>query len=194
MFRTAFGTYGAREASHQAYISVRAGLEMLDDTEPHQDSSVEQDKHIALAADVVSAYVSNNSVSVSELPGLIASVHATLTGMSNGPVSTEPEVEKPTPSQIRKSITPDALISFIDGKPYKTLKRHLTKHGLDLHSYRARYGLPADYPTTAASYSAQRSELARSLGLGRQSATDRGGEPQPAASAAPKPRARPKKS
>jgi predicted transcriptional regulator len=142
----------------------------------------------------VSAYVSNNSVSVSELPGLIASVHATLTGMANGPVSTEPEVEKPTPSQIRKSITPDALISFIDGKPYKTLKRHLTKHGLDLHSYRARYGLPADYPTTAASYSAQRSELARSLGLGRQSATDRGGEPQAATSAAPKPRGRPKKS
>ncbi|HEV7443676.1 MAG TPA: MucR family transcriptional regulator, partial [Steroidobacteraceae bacterium] len=159
--------YGAREASHQAYISVRAGLEMLDDTEPHQDSSVEQDKHIALAADVVSAYVSNNSVSVSELPGLIASVHATLTGMSNGPVSTEPEVEKPTPSQIRKSIMPDALISFIDGKPYQTLKRHLAGHGFDPYSYRDRYGLPRNYPMVAANYAAQRSALAKSFGLGQ---------------------------
>src|SRR4051812_48296615 len=150
---------------------------------------------IELAADIISAYVSNNPVPVAELPALIGNVHAALNSLATGASqAVEEEIEKATPSQIRKSITPDALISFIDGKPYKTLKRHLTKHGLDLHSYRARYGLPADYPTTAASYSAQRSELARSLGLGRQSATDRGGEPQAAPSVAPKPRGRPKKS
>ena len=78
-----------------------------------------------------------------------------------------PEVEKATPAEIKRSITPDALISFIDGKPYKTLKRHLTGHGLDPQSYRLRYGLPADYPMVATNYAAQRSELAKSLGLGR---------------------------
>ncbi|WP_336491593.1 MucR family transcriptional regulator [Methylobacterium nigriterrae] len=126
-----------------------------------------QDKHLNLAADIVSAYVSNNSIPVSDLPGLIASVHATLNGMASGPASIEPEVEKPTPTQIRKSITPDALVSFIDGKSYKSLKRHLTKHGLDPYSYRERYGLPRDYPMAAPSYSAQRAEIARTLGLGR---------------------------
>jgi predicted transcriptional regulator len=65
-------------------------------------------------------------------------------------------------------VTPDALISFIDGKPYKTLKRHLSRNGLTIEQYRERFGLPRDYPSTAASYSAQRSELARSLGLGQQ--------------------------
>ncbi|MCJ2037367.1 MucR family transcriptional regulator [Methylobacterium sp. J-059] len=121
-----------------------------------------------LAADLVAAYVSNNNVPVSELPNVIASVHASLAGLANG-TSTEPVgPEKPTPAQVKKSVTPDALISFIDGKKYKTLKRHLTGHGLTIEGYRARYGLPADYPSTSATYSAQRSELARSLGLGQQ--------------------------
>jgi predicted transcriptional regulator len=80
------------------------------------------------------------------------------------------EIEKPTASQIRKSITPDALISFIDGKAYKTLKRHLSANGFDPHSYRERYGLPRDYPLVVPSYAAQRSELARAIGLGRPGA------------------------
>ena len=102
-----------------------------------------------------------------DLPELIASVHAALTGLGK---TAEPaaDIEKPTPAQIKKSITPDALISFIDGKPYKILKRHLTKHGMDFHGYRTRYGLPVDYPATAPNYSARRSELARALGLGQQ--------------------------
>ncbi|WP_246686389.1 MULTISPECIES: MucR family transcriptional regulator [unclassified Methylobacterium] len=121
-----------------------------------------------LAADLVAAYVSNNNVPVAELPNVIASVHAAFAGLAN-PTSAEPAgPEKPTPAQIKKSITPDALISFLDGKRYKTLKRHVTKAGLTMETYRARYGLPSDYPSTAASYSAQRSELARSLGLGQQ--------------------------
>ena len=69
---------------------------------------------------------------------------------------------------IRRSITPDALISFIDGQPYRMLKRHLTTHGLTPQRYRQRYSLPADYPMTAPNYSAARSELAKALGLGRK--------------------------
>ncbi|GJE30704.1 Transcriptional regulatory protein ros [Methylobacterium oxalidis] len=127
---------------------------------------------IGLAADIVSAYVTKNSLPVADLPGLIAGVHAALSGLAAGGPQTnaEEEVQKTTPSQIRKSITPDALISFIDGKPYKTLKRHLTGHGLDPHSYRQRFGLPNDYPMVCASYAAQRSELAKSIGLGRPGA------------------------
>ena len=74
--------------------------------------------------------------------------------------------EMPSAAQIRKSINPDGIVSFIDGKTYKTLKRHLTSRGLDPKSYRARYGLPADYPMVAPSYAAQRSALAKTIGLG----------------------------
>ncbi|WP_336490991.1 MucR family transcriptional regulator [Methylobacterium nigriterrae] len=130
--------------------------------QPQDDPLVEQ------AAQIVSAYVTRNHVAAGELPGLIRAVHTSLLELSQPTAATtEPEVEKPTASQIRKSITPDALISFIDGKPYKTLKRHLTGHGLDPYSYRARFGLPADYPMVAANYAAQRSELAKAIGLGR---------------------------
>ena len=80
----------------------------------------------------------------------------------------KPEKTRATPAQIRKSVTPDALISFIDGKPYKTLRRHLTLRGLTPEQYRAKWGLAPDYPMTSASYSEQRSELARALGLGQQ--------------------------
>ncbi|KAB1069605.1 MucR family transcriptional regulator [Methylobacterium planeticum] len=134
-----------------------------------EESQGTNPEFIALAGDIVSAYVSNNSVPVAELPSLIASIHTALQGLSTGAATAAAAetVEKPTPAQVRKSITPDALISFIDGKPYKTLKRHLTGHGLDPYSYRQRYGLPSDYPMVAANYAAQRSELAKSIGLGR---------------------------
>ena len=126
--------------------------------------------HLELTADIVSAYVSNNSIPASELANLLASVHTAVSGLAAGGTNkaAEDAVEKPTPAQIKKSITPDALISFEDGKPYKTLRRHLTLRGLTPEAYRAKHGLSADYPMTAASYSAQRSELARSLGLGQQ--------------------------
>ncbi|MER2264108.1 MucR family transcriptional regulator, partial [Methylobacterium oxalidis] len=83
-----------------------------------------------MTAEVVSAYIARNHVAASDLPALIASVHATLNSLGQGAATwaTAEEVEKPTPAQVRKSITPDALISFIDGKPYKTLKRHLSTH------------------------------------------------------------------
>ena len=149
---------------------------------------------IELAADVVSAYVSNNNVPVSELPNVIATVHAALAALGNE-VAAEPAApEKATPAQIKKSITPDALTSFIDGKPYKTLKRHLTKHGLSIGGYRARYGLPSDYPSTSSAYSAQRSDLARSLGLGQlRKAAPKAAATDETVSEAPKPRGRPRK-
>lgn len=123
---------------------------------------------VELAADLVSAYVSNNSLPAADLPALLVQVHAALSGLSAPSAAPDESVEKATPAQIKKSITPDALISFIDGKPYKTLKRHLSTHGLDFDAYRARYGLPADYPTVSANYSAARSALAKDLGLGQQ--------------------------
>ena len=133
-----------------------------------ESTGSENANQIETVADIVAAYVSNNSVRLSDLPELIGSVHAALVGLGKPAEPAAEQVEKPTPAQIRKSITPDGLISFVDGKSYKTLKRHLTGHGLDFHAYRARYGLPSDYPSTAPNYSAQRSELAKTLGLGQQ--------------------------
>lgn len=123
---------------------------------------------IELTTEIVSAYVSKNSVRPGDMPGLLATVHTALTGLGEGTSAEAPAPQKPTPAQIRKSIKPDGLISFIDGKSYKTLKRHITGAGMTIEEYRERYGLPRDYPTTATSYSEQRSALAKSLGLGQQ--------------------------
>ncbi|MGX7707223.1 MucR family transcriptional regulator [Methylobacterium sp. Gmos1] len=120
---------------------------------------------INLSADIVSAYVSKNSVPMGELASLIAAVHASLERVAAPPA---PEPEKPTPPvPIRKTVTPDHIISLEDGKPYKSLKRHLTTRGLTPDQYRQKWGLPPDYPMVAATYAAQRSELAKSLGLGQ---------------------------
>ena len=124
---------------------------------------------LEMAGAIVSAYVAHNSLAMSELPGLIGHVHAALSGLGKETAANPPIAasDKATPAQIRKSITPGALISFIDGKSYKTLKRHLTVHGLDPRSYRERYGLPADYPMVAPSYAERRSALAKAIGLGQ---------------------------
>lgn len=122
---------------------------------------------IGITADLISAYLSNNHVAPSDLPTLITKVHASLTGLSgSAPEASGPE--KPTPAEIKKSITHDHIVSFEDGKPYKTLRRHLTLRGLSPEAYREKWGLPRDYPMTSAAYSAQRSDLARRLGLGQQ--------------------------
>jgi predicted transcriptional regulator len=124
--------------------------------------------YIDLASEIVSAYVSNNSLPVTELPALLGNVHAALSGLASaGGASTE-AAPKATPAQVRKSITHDALVSFEDGKPYKTLRRHLTIRNLTPEAYRTKWGLPVDYPMVAAAYSEQRSSLAKSLGLGQQ--------------------------
>ncbi|WP_456684595.1 MucR family transcriptional regulator [Bradyrhizobium sp. P5_C11_2] len=125
----------------------------------------------ALASEIVVAYVSNNSVPMLELPSLLRNVYSAISRLNDACV-TDParDVEKPTPAQIRKSIRDDGIVSFIDGKTYKTLKRHLSTHGLDPRSYRERYGLPAEYPMVAPSYAEQRSQIAKAIGLGRPSA------------------------
>ena len=124
---------------------------------------------ISLTGQGVSAYVANNPVQTTGLPDLIRNVHAALNGLAHETAQAVPEAshETPTATQIRKSVTPDGIVSFIDGKTYKTMKRHLTGHGFDPHSYRAHFGLPADYPMVAERYAAQRSELAKAIGLGR---------------------------
>ena len=134
-----------------------------------QSSKERSSSLIELTGGIVSAYVSNNPVPRSELPALIGRIHTALIGIMNGATADTPAeiAEKASQAQIRRSITPDALISFIDGKPYKTLKRHLAGHGLDPYSYRDRYGLPRNYPMVAANYAAQRSALAKSFGLGQ---------------------------
>ena len=130
------------------------------------DKIVQQDADfIGLAADIVGAYVTRNNVPASELPNLIAATHAALVKL-NAPPAPEPEKLTP-PVPIRKTVTPDAIISLEDGKPYKSLKRHLTTRGLTPDQYRQKWGLPPDYPMVAANYAAQRSELAKSLGLGQ---------------------------
>jgi predicted transcriptional regulator len=122
--------------------------------------------YIELAADIVSAFVSNNSVPIADLPSLIGNVHLALQNV--GQPTAKQEEAKPTPAvSIRKSITPDYLISLEDGKQYKSLKRHLTKLVLTPETYREKWDLPRDYPMVAANYAAKRSELAKSLGLGQ---------------------------
>ena len=124
---------------------------------------------VDLTGDIVAAYVANNPVRPADLPELIRTVHAALNGIGSGTAGAAPEaeIEKPSTAQIRKSVQPDGIVSFLDGKSYKTLKRHLGTHGLDPVSYRQRFGLPADYPMVSPNYAAQRSALAKSIGLGR---------------------------
>ncbi|WP_027155478.1 MucR family transcriptional regulator [Mesorhizobium sp. WSM2561] len=133
-------------------------------TEEAEDNT---DALIELTADVVSAYVSNNPVPVGELPALIDQVHAALKGTIGGPLA-KPEARRPA-VPIRKSVTPDYIISLEDGKKFKSLKRHLATHyGLAPDEYRAKWGLPADYPMVAPNYAAARSALAKTMGLGRK--------------------------
>jgi predicted transcriptional regulator len=122
---------------------------------------------LLLTGEVVSAYVSNNSVSRSDLLSLIASVHATLSGQASGsPKAKEIELVPAVP--VKKSITPDYIICLEDGKKFKSLRRHLnTSYGLTPDQYRAKWRLPADYPMVAPNYAAARSKLAKKMGLGQ---------------------------
>lgn len=130
------------------------------------------------AVEIVAAYVSKNHVARSDLPQLLATVHGALANLATGHGREAPQAELPSPTQIRRSITRDALISFIDGKGYKSLKRHLTSRGFTPKSYRARYGLPIDYPMVASSYSERRSTISRELGARlRERDAVKGGKP-----------------
>jgi predicted transcriptional regulator len=126
----------------------------------------EKNEIIGMTADIVSAYVGNNAVTAADLPALIKSVFNAVSGVGS------PDPDPPSPAapavSIRKSVTPDFLISLEDGRKYKSLKRHLrTKYNLSPEEYRAKWGLPKDYPMVAPNYAAARSALAKSSGLGQ---------------------------
>ena len=122
---------------------------------------------IALTADIVSAHVSNNSVAVSDLPSLIANVHGALNGLG-APVAADIVEQKPAVS-VRASVKPDYIVCLEDGAKLKMLKRHLmTHHQMTTEQYRAKWNLPSDYPVVAPSYSLQRQEMAKRIGLGRK--------------------------
>ena len=119
-----------------------------------------------MTAELVAAYVTRNHVQPGELPSLIASVHATLGTLGQPP---EPEIEPLKPAvPVKKSVTDDYIISLEDGRKFKSLKRYLGTLGMTPAEYRAKWGLPADYPMVAPTYAAKRSELAKDFGLGRK--------------------------
>jgi predicted transcriptional regulator len=122
---------------------------------------------IELTAEIVAAYVSNNSVAANDLPNVISQVHAALGGTTT-PV--EEVVEKPKPAvTVRRSIQDDYLICLEDGQKFKSLKRHLmTHHGLTPEQYREKWELSADYPMVAPAYAEARSKLAKEMGLGQK--------------------------
>ena len=122
---------------------------------------------ITLTADIVAAHVSNNSVPTAEVAALIQSVYGAL--QSIGGSTPEPQAEKPKGAvSLRASIKPEYLISMIDGKQYKMLRRHISQHGYSPESYRETFGLPRDYPMVASNYAEQRRALAHKIGLGRK--------------------------
>jgi predicted transcriptional regulator len=121
------------------------------------------------AARVVLAYVLKNHASPAEMLALLRTVHAALLALEAGRHHSRKRTEL---KRIQESITPDALISFFDGKPYKSLKRHLASLGFDPKSYRERYALPDEYPMVAPRYAARRSQIARASGLGHRKTGD----------------------
>ena len=128
------------------------------------DKSSEEDI-LKLVTEIVTAYVSRNSVAAEDLPNVIKSVHATLGGFQGkeaGPLARAPAVP------VKKSVTPDYIVCLEDGRKLKMLKRYLrAQYGLTPEAYRAKWNLPADYPMTAPNYAARRSEFAKQIGLGR---------------------------
>ncbi len=137
-------------------------------------SAHKSDELLKLSSDIIAAYVSNNPVPVSELPGMIKSVHATLGGLSGGSHGEATTSQKPA-VPVKKSITPEYILCLEDGKKLKMLKRYLrSNYKLSPEEYRAKWGLPADYPMVAPNYAAQRSEFAKKIGLGRTSPASKG--------------------
>ena len=138
-------------------------------------------KTIELTAEVVASYDGNHQVAAGDLPALIQTVYGAFAGEPEA--ASDTAVAALTKAQIRESVTPEAIVSFEDGRGYKTLRRHLARFGLTPAAYRAKWGLPADYPMVAPAYSERRSALAKAVGLGRKV-----GAPTPAGKKARKPR------
>ena len=122
---------------------------------------------IEMTADIVAAYVGANSVAAGDLPSLIQSVHRALSGVAAGADVAEAAPKEPA-VPVKRSITPDFLVCLEDGRKFKSLKRHLrTKYNMSPEDYRAKWGLPKDYPMVAPSYAKARSDLAKQMGLGQ---------------------------
>ncbi|MET0337111.1 MAG: MucR family transcriptional regulator [Caulobacter sp.] len=122
---------------------------------------------IEMTADIVSAYVGNNSVSASDLPSLIQSIHRALADIATGAEPVEVAPKEPA-VPLKRSITPDHLVCLEDGRKFKSLKRHLrTKYNMSPEEYRAKWNLPKDYPMVAPNYAKARSDLAKQMGLGQ---------------------------
>ena len=129
--------------------------------------NISKEQLLEMTTEIVSAYVGNNTIAAGELNELIVSIHDSLHNLTTGGVEVEPEPIKPA-VPVRRSVTPDYLICLEDGKRLKMLKRHLrTTYGLSPDDYRAKWGLPADYPMVAPNYAQQRSEFAKKIGLGK---------------------------
>jgi predicted transcriptional regulator len=127
-----------------------------------------ESSYIQLTANIVSAYVSNNTVPSAEIPSLIGQIHSALLRVSGGQAPTPAEPLKPA-VPLKRSITSDYLVCLEDGKKFKSLKRHLrTQYGMTPEQYREKWALPPDYPMVAPNYAAARSQLAKQMGLGQQ--------------------------
>lgn len=132
------------------------------------NESTSNGSFIRLTAEIVSAYVSNNTVPAGDIPALISQVHAALTRVSGSPGEIVAEPLKPTIS-VKKSVTPEYIVCLEDGKKFKSLKRHLrTQYNMTPEQYREKWNLPPDYPMVAPNYAAARSQLAKQMGLGQQ--------------------------
>ena len=129
---------------------------------------------VDVTAEIVAAYVSHNAISSSDLGKLIADVYSAVNGTTQ-PAQSAPEPAQAPAISIRKSVTPDYIVCLEDGKKFKSMKRHLDRLGMTPAQYRAKWNLPPDYPMVAASYSARRSDLAKTNGLGRKAGQVRGG-------------------
>jgi predicted transcriptional regulator len=123
---------------------------------------------IALTAEIVAAYVSNNTVASADIPALINQVHTALLRVTTGEAQPSSEPLKPA-VPIKRSINPDFIVCLDDGKKFKSLKRHLrTQYNMTPEQYREKWSLPGDYPMVAPNYAAARSQLAKQMGLGQQ--------------------------
>ena len=132
---------------------------------------------ITLTSDIVAAHVSNNSVAVEDVAGLIGNVYSALAGLGQA-VPVEEKLPEPAVS-VRASVKPDYIVCLEDGKKLKMLKRHLMTHyNLTPEQYRARWNLPADYPMVAPNYAEKRRDLAKKIGLGRKPGQKRGRKPK----------------
>lgn len=148
------------------------------------------DEIVLLTADIVSAYVANNPVPLAELSGLISLVHGSLSNVGSAEVAQLVEPQKPAVNP-KRSVFDDHIVCLEDGKKFKSLKRHLSSHGMSPEEYRKKWNLPADYPMVAPAYAQARSDLAKQMGLGRKPSA--APKEAPAFASAPAKRGRPKK-